>query len=352
MRFIDEVEIYVRAGDGGDGCLSFRREAHVPLGGPNGGDGGKGGDVILVATRNLSTLLDLRYQKHYKAKPGRPGQGKDMHGRSGEAMVIHVPCGTLVYDIEKDQLVGDLIKDGEELVIAKGGIGGRGNARFVTPTNRAPREIEKGEPGEELKLRLELKLLAEVGLVGLPSVGKSTLISKVSAAKPKIADYHFTTLVPNLGMVRIKGGERSFVMADIPGLIEGAAEGAGLGHRFLKHIERTQVLVYLLDDRHYEVGEDGDPLEDLNVLKKELSRYSEDLETKSLLVALNKVDILSAERRKELADLLTQEGQSLFMISSATGEGIDELLEAIWPFVAAAREERGAEDPDRPELNL
>jgi GTP-binding protein len=224
MRFVDEVTISVAAGNGGNGCSAFRREAHVPRGGPSGGDGGDGGSVVICATHHLSTLLDLRYQKHYRAKKGQPGQGQNRHGRNAEALLIDVPRGTLVYDAETGELLADLVDEQQRFIAARGGRGGRGNARFATPTNRAPRECEPGEAGEQRELRLELKLLAEVGLVGLPSAGKSTLISKVSAARPKIADYHFTTLTPNLGVVSV-GDERSFVMADIPGLIEGASAG-------------------------------------------------------------------------------------------------------------------------------
>lgn len=355
MRFIDEVEIYVRAGDGGHGMISFRREAHVPLGGPSGGDGGRGGDIEIVATRDLATLLDLRYQRHYKAEAGVKGLSSNMHGRCGEPTVIHVPCGTLVYDAETGEEIGDLVEPGARLVAARGGIGGKGNARFSTSTNRAPRIAEEGTPGEERRLRLELKLLAEVGLVGLPSAGKSTLISKVSAAKPKIADYHFTTLVPNLGVVRLSGGDRSFVMADIPGLIEGASDGAGLGHRFLRHVERTAVLVYLLDDRHHDVGEPGGPVDDLRVLHRELAAHDPELAAKPTLVVLNKTDAIDAERSAELLAELSAAAAELpnaaplaLAISAATGKGLPPLLEAIWPIVAEGRRERAQDDPNTP----
>ncbi|PID38682.1 MAG: GTPase ObgE [Proteobacteria bacterium] len=356
MRFIDEVEIDVKAGDGGNGCSSFRREAHVPRGGPNGGDGGRGGDIVVEATRNVSTLLDLRYQRRYKAERGKPGQGQDKHGRRGVDTLIAVPRGTLVINAETGETIADLIEDGQRVVAAQGGAGGRGNARFSTPTNRAPREFEEGQPGDELTLRLELKLLAEVGLVGLPSAGKSTLISRVSKAKPKIADYHFTTLIPNLGMVMLPGfsssGEaRSFVMADIPGLIEGAADGAGLGHRFLKHVERTAVLVYLLDDRHWQIDE-GDPAGDLRVLHSELVAYSEALAAKPSLVVLNKRDALDPERQHEILGQLTEASAELLAdappphaISAVTGDGLEPLLDAIWPVVEAARSAREI-DPD------
>ncbi|MCK5799829.1 MAG: GTPase ObgE [Deltaproteobacteria bacterium] len=356
MRFIDEVEIHVKAGDGGKGCVSFRRESHVPLGGPNGGDGGHGGDIIIEATRNASTLLDHRYQREYKAKRGVGGSGSDRHGRRGDPKTIQVPRGTMVVDTRNGELVGDLVDDGQQIVAAHGGRGGRGNARFVTSTQRAPREAEEGQAGEERWLRLELKLLAEVGLIGLPSSGKSTLISRVSKARPKIADYHFTTLVPNLGVVQIGSGAdaRSFVMADIPGLIKGAAEGAGLGHRFLKHVERTAVLVYLLDDRHHTVGEPGDPAEDLRILRRELDNYGIDLIAKPNLIVLNKIDSLDEARRSEVEDglvhLAAELSTDFYAISAATGEGIPQLLEAIWPAVAAARNARDETDPERPPM--
>jgi GTP-binding protein len=366
MRFIDEVEIEVKAGDGGNGCCSFRREAHVPHGGPNGGDGGRGGDIVVEATRNVSTLLDHRYQRHYRAERGKGGQGQDKHGRRGLDKLISVPRGTLVLDAKTGETIADLVDDGQQVIAAQGGAGGRGNARFSSPTNRAPREFEEGQPGGQLRLRLELKLLGEVGLVGLPSSGKSTLISRVSKAKPKIADYHFTTLVPNLGIVQLPGfgsrGEaRSFVMADIPGLIEGAAEGAGLGHRFLKHVERTAVLVYLVDDRHHELTAldpsaelSGNPAGDLRVLHAELAAYSEALAHKPSLIVLNKTDALDPDRRSQILTELGQTGAELLdgasplAISAVTGDGLDALLEAIWPVVEASRVAREAEVESTP----
>lgn len=328
MQFVDEVVIHVQGGAGGDGCVAFRREKHVPKGGPSGGDGGNGGDVILEADPGLSTLLDLRYQRHYRASRGQHGQGHDRFGRSGAHRIVKVPCGTLVYDAESSTQLADLIQPGQRFIGAAGGRGGRGNLRFVSATRQAPREAEPGLPGQERSLRLELKLLADVGLVGLPNAGKSTLISKVSAARPKIADYPFTTLVPSLGLVRL-GEERSFVVADIPGLIEGACQGAGLGHRFLRHIQRTRVLVFLLDDRHALVGEPGDPATDLAVLTRELEAFDETLMRKPSLVALNKADLLSSERMADLERSLAERAP-VHVISAVTGHGLPALLEACW----------------------
>ncbi len=286
MKFIDEAEIHVKAGDGGVGCVSFRREKFVPKGGPDGGDGGKGGDVVFRANRQLGTLLDFQYKTKYNAGRGEHGLGARKTGKSGKDVVIEVPVGTLIRDAGSGKIIADLVNDNDEMVIAKGGRGGRGNEWFATSTNQAPRQFEQGEPGDERDLRLELKLLADVGLVGFPNAGKSTLISVVSAARPKIADYPFTTLVPNLGIVGVREGE-SFVMADIPGLIEGAHGGKGLGHQFLKHIERTRVLAFLIE------GTSPDPLRDYLVLLEELDQFDEVLLEKPRLVALTKADILS-----------------------------------------------------------
>jgi GTPase len=329
MRFIDEVVVHVCAGAGGNGCLAFRREKHVPLGGPAGGDGGDGADIILVADPALTTLLDLRYQRHYKGQHGRHGQGHDRDGRCAENAVVRVPCGTLVFDRETSQQLADLVDPGQRFVAAKGGRGGRGNRRFVSSTNRAPRRADPGEPGEERDLRLELKLLADIGLVGLPNAGKSTLIARISAARPKIADYPFTTLVPNLGMVRMSD-ERSFVVADIPGLIEGASEGAGLGHRFLRHIERTAILIYLVDDRHALLEQPGSPAEDLAILSHELTAHAEQMGQRPALVALNKTDLLTPERERELMSSLQSAKLPVLSISAATGAGVDKLLERCW----------------------
>ncbi|MCC6751724.1 MAG: GTPase ObgE [Deltaproteobacteria bacterium] len=338
MRFIDEVTIQVQAGDGGKGCVAFRRESHVPKGGPSGGDGGRGGAVVFVADPGMSTLLDLKYQRSYRAASGEHGQGRDRFGHAGDDLVVRVPCGTLVYDLAGGELLADLVTAGQTFVAARGGRGGHGNMHYATSTNQAPRRADPGEPGECRELRLELKLLAEVGLVGLPNAGKSTLISRVSAARPKVADYPFTTLVPNLGVVGLSD-ERSFVMADIPGLIEGASQGAGLGHRFLKHIHRTRVVVFLLDDRRALYGEPGTPLDDLAVLRGELSAHAEELAARPALVVLNKVDLLAPERREELARDFSAAGERVHTLSGVTGEGLPALLEAIWALLVKVRSE-------------
>ncbi|MCL6610276.1 MAG: GTPase ObgE [Peptococcaceae bacterium] len=323
--FYDKAKIYVRGGDGGNGCIAFRREKYVPEGGPWGGDGGRGGDVILVADEGLRTLVDFRYQRHYKAGRGVHGKGKNMHGASGEDLVLRVPVGTVVREAETGRLIGDLTINGQSLVVARGGRGGRGNARFATMNNRAPKMAEKGEPGEELWLSLELKLLADVGLVGLPNAGKSSLISKISAARPKIADYPFTTIVPNLGMVRVDEGS-SFVVADIPGLIEGAHAGAGLGHEFLRHVERTRILVHLVDIS----GFGGrDPVRDFHTINRELALYNPELAEKPMLVAANKIDL--PEARENLVYFSRQLGEryEIFPVSALTGEGLDRLVSRI-----------------------
>lgn len=320
--FVDEVKVKVKAGKGGDGIVAFRREKFVPKGGPAGGNGGRGGHVILKAEPHLTTLLDFRYQQYYNAPNGEAGSGSKQHGHDGLDLVMKVPVGTVVYEEGRDDPVADLSVPGQEFVIAKGGRGGRGNAVFASSTRQAPRFSEKGEPGEEKALRLELKLLADVGLVGFPNVGKSTIIAACSAAKPKIADYPFTTLVPNLGVVRVE--EKNFVMADIPGLIEGAHEGQGLGHQFLRHIERTRAIIHVLDVS----GLSGrDPMEDYEVIRTELSAYSERLADLPEIVALNKLDVTGAE---EIADRveagLKDEGVEIFRISAATNEGLTPLL--------------------------
>lgn len=343
MKFIDEVKIHAKAGDGGRGCLSFRREKFVPLGGPDGGDGGRGGDVLLEVDMALSTLMDLRYRQHLKAQNGMPGMGKNMHGKSGEDLVIKVPPGTLVYDDETGELLADLTAADQGFKLLKGGQGGRGNARFLTSTNRAPRHTQPGEPGEERTLRLQLKLLADVGLVGLPNAGKSTLISSVSAAKPKIADYPFTTLVPNLGVVK-HGDFRSFVMADIPGLIEGASEGQGLGTRFLRHIERTDLFLHLIDLSGLQ---EGDPLDNFDKINQELANYNPELSKRPMLVVFTKQDITEVrEQTTELQPLLQNRGYKTFAISAVTREGLSDLVKTI------AREldrMRKPEELDRPD---
>ncbi len=286
MKFIDYAKIYVKAGDGGRGCMSFRREKHVPRGGPNGGDGGRGGNIIFRAAKELNTLLDLRYQREYRAERGEHGMGSNMHGRDGIDMVVPVPVGTLIKDAESGQVIADLDHDGAEVIAAKSGWGGLGNSHFATSTRQAPRYAQPGEPGEEKWLELELKLLADVGLVGLPNAGKSTLISVISAARPKIADYPFTTLVPNLGVVKMED-LRSFVVADIPGIIEGAHTGTGLGFQFLRHIERTAILLHLVDISDTVTT---DPVEDFEKITRELVLYSADLAGKTSVVAGNKHD--------------------------------------------------------------
>lgn len=324
MKFIDRVKIYVQAGTGGNGTVAFRREAHVPKGGPSGGDGGRGGSVIFVATNSLSTLLDLRYYREYKAQNGEKGHAKKMHGADADDLVIRVPVGTCVYDDDTGNIIADLTKDGQRAVIAKGGRGGRGNARFASSRNPAPKICENGEPGEKFNLRVELKLLADVGLVGFPSVGKSTLLSVVSKARPQIADYHFTTIVPNLGVVQVKDG-RSFVMADLPGLIEGASQGKGLGHQFLRHIERCRVIVHVIDMS----GSEGrDPYEDYVTINKELGEYEYHLLERPQIIVANKMDGDEAEENlKKFKEKLGD--QKVFPIIAPIHEGIDAVLYAV-----------------------
>ncbi len=338
MKFIDEVKIHVASGAGGAGCVSFRREKFIPYGGPDGGDGGKGGDIIFVVSSAVSTLLDLRYRPHLKAERGRNGMGKDRHGAKGEDLKVLVPPGTVIRDAETDEVLADLTEPGEELVLLKGGRGGQGNARFATATHKAPRFAQPGEPGEERWLRLELKLMADVGLLGFPSVGKSSLIARVSAARPKIADYPFTTLAPNLGVVQYKN-YRSFVMADIPGLIEGAHEGAGLGHRFLKHVERTDILLHLLDPSWVP---ERDPIREYEALNRELRLFNPELAEKRQIIVINKIDLpLVRENLGRVASWFEEQGLRVFPISAATGEGVPPLLDEI------ARKLWGRDDVDR-----
>jgi GTP-binding protein len=342
MRFIDEVRIQVEAGDGGRGCASFRREKYVPRGGPSGGDGGHGGAVLLEADPSVGTLLELSYPQHLRAGRGEHGRGKDQHGARGDDLVLHVPPGTLVYDDDTGELLADLRVAGERALAARGGRGGRGNRHFATPTHRAPRRAEPGEPGERRTLRLELRVLADVGLVGFPNVGKSTLIRAVSAARPRVADYPFTTLVPHLGVVRV-GDDRGFVMADIPGLIEGAHAGHGLGTRFLRHLARTAVLVHLLDVS----GLTGrDPMADFDVINRELALASADLAAKPQVVVAGKLDL--AETRARLPAVraaFAARGIELSAVSGATGEGTRALMSALAAAVRAAR--AGAPEPER-----
>lgn len=326
MQFIDEVTITVRGGDGGDGAVAFRRERFRPKGGPSGGDGGRGGDVVLRADRNIGTLLDLRYRHRIEAKRGMNGQGNDCHGRGADNLVVRVPVGTAVQDDESDELLGDLVEDGQEMVVAAGGSGGQGNIRFTTSSNRAPKKATPGREGEERRVRLELKLLADVGLVGLPSVGKSSLVSRFSAARPKVAEYPFTTLVPNLGVVEIGPGA-TFVMADIPGLVRGASSGAGLGHRFLRHVQRTAVLVHVVAP---DASEENDLLDDLDALIEEVAAFDPELAARPYLVALNKIDLTHArESEPRLREALTERGTGLVTCSAATGEGLDDLKRRI-----------------------
>jgi len=322
MKFIDSAHIHVKAGSGGVGCVSFRREKFVPKGGPDGGNGGRGGSVIIRANRHLNTLLDFQYKKNYTAPRGEHGLGSNKTGRSGQDIILEVPIGTLIVDATTGATVADLVDEGDEVVAARGGKGGRGNSEFATSTNQAPREFEQGGEGEERELDLELKLLADVGLVGFPNAGKSTLISVISAAHPKIADYPFTTLVPNLGIVRVDMG-KSFVVADIPGLIEGAHLGKGLGIQFLRHIERTKVLVFLLDCTHAEMKRD------FEILLNELKLFNESLAKKPRIIALTKIDTLAAGEVKALAKL--KFGRTpVFALSAVAGTGVKALVKAMW----------------------
>jgi len=324
--FVDEVEIHVRAGDGGRGCISFRREKYVPRGGPNGGDGGRGGSVIVEADEGLGTLLDFRYRRHYTAPRGGHGEGSDRHGASGDDLVLRVPVGTTIHEPHAGVLLGDLTANGERLEVARGGRGGRGNARFATSTNRAPRRADPGEAGEERTLRLELRLLADVGVVGFPNAGKSTLVSRLSAARPKIADYPFTTLVPTLGLVRLDE-ERSFVIADVPGLIPGASEGKGLGLRFLRHLERTRLLVHLLD---LDPATGRDPVEDWKTIQAELREYSPELAARPQLIAANKIDLDgAAPRLKRVVAMARRRRLPVFPLAARTGQGLAELRAAL-----------------------
>ena len=332
--FVDQVRIFVKAGRGGDGLCTFRREKFVPRGGPNGGDGGHGGSVTIVASRHLNTLLELRYQQQYKAKAGGRGGSSNKHGRNGPEVRIKVPVGTLILDEETGARLGDLTEDGQTQTVARGGRGGRGNSHFATPTNRTPTHFETGTAGEERWLQLELKLLADIGLVGLPNAGKSTLIAAISSARPKIADYPFTTLVPNLGVVRY-GNERSFVVADIPGLIEGAHEGKGLGVQFLRHIERTAFLLHLIDISQW--APQG-PVENFESMRKELSAYSTDLAAKPYAVVGTKQDIAGGgERWEHLRTYCKQQGITALLVSAVSREGLEPLVRFAGQHVEALR---------------
>lgn len=343
MRFVDEAEITVKSGDGGSGVVHFRREKGVPRGGPDGGDGGKGGDITFVATTSITSLMDFRYRKIYEGERGGHGGGSRSFGADGDDCVIRVPLGTIIKDVETEDILADIIKDGQEFKCLTGGRGGKGNAHFKSSTNQAPRYSQIGEEGEELALKLELKLLADVGLVGFPSSGKSTLISKVSAAKPKIADYPFTTLVPNLGVVPYggRGGEYdgdSFVLADIPGLIEGAHEGRGLGIEFLKHLERTSIYIHIID---LSPDTGRDPIEDYEIINRELEKFNPKLKEKTQVVALNKLDL--TEAREILPDLqkyFKNKDVKVFEISSATSQGLKELINYVGTLVGQLAEKK------------
>ena len=330
MKFLDEAKVYIRSGDGGNGCVSFRREKFIEFGGPNGGDGGRGGDVVVEAVNGLNTLIDYRYQQHFKAKRGGNGMGKDRHGANGDDMLMKVPAGTQIYEEDGETLLADLTKVGERAILAKGGNGGFGNAHFKTSTNRAPRHANPGQEGEERTIRLRLKLIADAGIVGLPNAGKSTFLAAVSAARPKIADYPFTTLHPQLGVVDVGG--REFVMADIPGLIEGAHEGVGLGDRFLGHVERCRVLLHLVDGTGEHAGEA------YKTVRAELKAYGEGLADKPEIVALNKADALTPEELKQqVARLKRAAKRTPLVISAATGKGVPEALRALLGVIDGAR---------------
>jgi GTPase len=330
MKFLDEAKIYVRSGDGGNGCVSFRREKFIEYGGPNGGDGGKGGDVIAEAVEGLNTLIDYRYQQHFFAKNGQAGMGKDRHGANGADIVLKVPVGTQIYEEDGETLIADLTEPGQPVVLLRGGNGGFGNAHFKSSTNRAPRHANPGQPGEEHTIRLRLKLIADAGIVGLPNAGKSTFLAAVSAAKPKIADYPFTTLTPQLGVVDVDG--REFVLADIPGLIEGAHEGTGLGDRFLGHVERCRALLHLVD------GTLGDAGESYRTVRAELSAYGHGLAEKPEIVVLNKADAMAAAEIKQQAARLKRAAKKTpLIISAVSGEGVKEVLRAVLKMIEDAR---------------
>ena len=329
MKFLDQAKIYIRSGDGGNGCVSFRREKFIEFGGPNGGDGGKGGDVIAAAVDGLNTLIDYRYQQHFAAGNGRAGMGKDRHGANGADVVLKVPIGTQIYDEDDATLLADLTEIGQRVVLARGGNGGFGNAHFKTSTNRAPRHANPGQPGVELTVRLRLKLIADAGIIGLPNAGKSTFLAAVSAAKPKIADYPFTTLHPQLGVVNVDG--REFVLADIPGLIEGAHEGAGLGDRFLGHVERCRVLLHLVDATSEHAGKA------YKTVRTELEAYEGELANKIEIVALNKIDAVTPDELKKQKDRLKRAaGKTPLLISAATGEGLKDALRRLAEVIGEA----------------
>lgn len=339
-EFIDRAQIEIKAGNGGPGSASFRREKFEPRGGPDGGDGGDGGSVIFVADHNLGTLLDFRYESHYHAEDGGKGQSRKMFGKSGDDLILRTPVGTLIYDEETEELVADLNADGMSVVVAKGGKGGWGNVHFKSSINRSPTKFNPGTQGEQRRILLELKLIADIGIVGYPNSGKSTLISRVSAAKPKIADYPFTTLTPNLGVVEW-AEHKNFVMADIPGLIEGASEGKGLGHQFLRHVERTRLILHLIDPVAPE--EARNPLEDYRVINRELARFSEDLASKPQIVAINKVDAAPDDEALEIIKVQLSQisGAKTFLISAVSGQGVTELVKFLGASLEALRDKEG-----------
>ncbi|HUK26694.1 MAG TPA: GTPase ObgE [Terriglobales bacterium] len=345
--FIDEAKIRVKAGDGGNGCVAFRREKYVPRGGPSGGDGGRGGDILMESSERHNTLVHFRFNPEYKAQRGRHGEGSNRTGREGESIVLKVPVGTILYDDETGEKVHDFSSPDERIVVARGGRGGRGNAQFATSTHQAPREAEPGRPGEERHYRLELKLLADVGLVGYPNVGKSTLISRISAARPKIADYPFTTLQPNLGVVVVgkEPDEKSFVVADIPGLIEGAHTGAGLGTQFLRHIERTRLLVHLVDVS--DASGRSDPANDVKVITNELASFGAHLEDKPMLMVASKIDVANKDKLAKLNRFCKRQGLELFPISAVTGKGVNELKRAMAEKVEEIRRKQSSDEVAR-----
>ncbi len=324
MAFIDEAKFFTKAGDGGNGCVSFRREKYVPRGGPNGGDGGRGGDVYLVADSHKNSLIDFRYSSHFKAERGLNGSGSDKHGRSGKDCLVHVPLGSVVKDAETSEILADLIIPGERYLVAQGGRGGLGNVRFATSTNRAPRKATLGSLGQELWLKIELKLLADVGLIGFPNAGKSTLLSRLSKANPKIAPYPFTTLEPQLGVLHFKHSDPC-IIADIPGLIKDAHLGVGLGHQFLRHVERTNVLIHVLDSS----SEGEQAFEEYQILENELKAYNEELLTRKRVIVLNKIDLIDADRQQELLAGFKSIGLTVVCISAQNGAGIDSLKELL-----------------------
>ena len=349
MKFIDEALIDVAAGNGGNGCASFRREKFIPMGGPDGGDGGRGGSIWAQADRNLNTLVEYRYTRSFKAKNGEQGRGSDCYGKGGDDLVLKVPVGTVFQDADSGEVIADLAKDGQKALIARGGKGGLGNLHFKSSTNRAPRQCTPGEPGEERRLRLELKVLADVGLLGMPNAGKSTLIRSISAAKPKVADYPFTTLHPNLGVVRVDA-DRSFVVADIPGLIEGAAEGAGLGHQFLRHLARTRLLLHLVDLAPFDP--EADPVHEARAIVEELRKYDEALYRKPRWLVLNKTDLIpEAERAGRIVDFVREYGWDgpVFALSAISGEGCQPLVFAIMAHLEENRRVVDSEETEAPE---